>query len=144
MELEKVEGELQEVAVELDDFMWGLQEVAGELDDNIIFASNGGDYLCYDEFSGRYFMSTIEKVQRAVNIINRRIFNETDVCLNDFYDEVGLPAISMGDMFNWDMQSGEQVAFDIRFTPGFDENRHPCLVLNYDVMPSPYYGVMIS
>lgn len=61
----------------------------------------GGTELCYDEWSGRYFMSSMQKIEEAINDINRTIIDYGDVCLNEFYDRVGLPGIPMGDTFGW-------------------------------------------
>ena len=61
----------------------------------------GGNELCYDEWSGRYFMSTMQKLEEAINDLNRMIITYGDVSLNQFYDRIGLDSIPMGEDFGW-------------------------------------------
>jgi hypothetical protein len=60
-----------------------------------------GMKLFYDEFSGRYFESTIEKVQRAEYEINRDLNMQCYATLNDFYDYLGLIPIDGGEDLGW-------------------------------------------
>ena len=57
--------------------------------------------LFYDEFSKRYFESTIEDVQRAEYRINRDLHMQDAVTLNEFYDLLGLEPIASGDELGW-------------------------------------------
>lgn len=62
----------------------------------VIMAGNG-DQLFYDGVSGRYFNSTIEKVDAAINTINRTMTYEMYVSLSEFYDELGLEHTDVSD-----------------------------------------------
>lgn len=57
--------------------------------------------LFFDDFSGRYFRSTIEKVKQAEYDINRTITVSGSACLNEFYDAIGIPTIEGGDELGW-------------------------------------------
>lgn len=57
--------------------------------------------LCQDEWTGRWFMSSMPKLESAINEINRNILRHGDASLNMFYDLVGLDSIPMGDSFGW-------------------------------------------
>ena len=57
--------------------------------------------LFYDEFSGRYFESTLETVQRAEYCINHDLHVHGSVNLNNFYDLLGIPPIEGGDALGW-------------------------------------------
>jgi hypothetical protein len=57
--------------------------------------------LFYDFFSGRYFESTIEDVQRAEYRINRNLAMRDYATLNEFYDLLGLEPIEGGDKLGW-------------------------------------------
>lgn len=67
-----------------------------------------GMQLFYDEFSGRYFESTIENVLRAEYDINR----DLDFCecatLNDFYDYLGMVPIEGGDELGWSKDHNQE------------------------------------
>lgn len=68
-------------------------------EDDII--DGGGTELFYDEFSKRYFKSTIYKVQHAEYQINRDLVMMECARLNDFYDYLGIPGIEGGDEIGW-------------------------------------------
>lgn len=57
--------------------------------------------LFFDQFSGRYFESTMEDVLRAEYQLNRDLTLEDAVTLNRFYDYLGLEPIDGGDALGW-------------------------------------------
>lgn len=57
--------------------------------------------LFYDDFSGRYFESTMENVLNAELQINRMLAQDTGVYLNEFYDLLGIEEIEYGDYMGW-------------------------------------------
>lgn len=57
--------------------------------------------LFYDEFSNRYFESTMENVLNAELKINRMLAQDTGVYLNEFYEFLGIPTIEYGDYMGW-------------------------------------------
>lgn len=57
--------------------------------------------LFYDEFSERYFESTMEKVLRAEYDINRTIQIDGGAFLNEFYEFLDIPTIEYGDYMGW-------------------------------------------
>lgn len=61
---------------------------------------NGGE-LFYDDYSKRYFRSTVEKVQRAEYEINRDLIMMDYATINDFYKYLDLPPIEGGDKLGW-------------------------------------------
>ena len=61
----------------------------------------GETKLFYDFYSGRYFNSTMEKVLAAEFALNRQIILEECAYLNDFYQELGIPLIDIGDEVGW-------------------------------------------
>lgn len=123
--------------VEVKDRIAGEQIKANPpADDRIIFTGNGNS-LCYDAVSGRYFYNNIETVKQAMNQINRRMLSEESIQLNDFYEEIGMPSIEIGDVMGW-LGFGNS-EFDIHFSSQLTQDGKPCLVMNYDVFP--LYGM---
>lgn len=57
--------------------------------------------LFYDEFSKRYFESTLYKVQFAEYMINRDIQMMGWATLNDFYEMLDIPPIEGGEVLGW-------------------------------------------
>lgn len=100
-----------------------------------------GDYLCYDCFLDKYFYSTETKIQKAFNIINRRLNREMWVSLNDLYFELGYAKnSSVGRMLGWSVEhTGEGgVEPDIRAIPS--DFGPPILTVEYDAdLRQDYY-----
>lgn len=57
--------------------------------------------LFYDEFSRRYFQSTIEDVQRAEYRLNREINMRGWFELNEFYELLDIPPLKGGEGLGW-------------------------------------------
>jgi hypothetical protein len=60
-----------------------------------------GKLLFYDEFSGRYFRSTMADVLEAEYEINHLLAMDSGVYLNEFYDLLGLDTVDYGDYLGW-------------------------------------------
>ena len=76
------------------------------IDDNEVIITGEGKDLWYDEWSGRWFTSTLSKVQQAINEVNRAIIDDGEACLNDFYEFLGLRSIPMGSTHGWSKGEG--------------------------------------
>lgn len=96
---------------------------------------NNGDTLCYDTWSGRYFKSSIPKIERAVNEINSECIEDMCASLNDFYFLLGLPEIKCGDDCGWNTDQKLNVYFSAQVA----DNDDPCIVLNYSTEPFTNY-----
>lgn len=106
---------------------------------NPIILTNKGDTLCYDSLSGRYFRMNIDKIRKAETILNRRLLNEMFVSLNDFYYEIDIPAIELGDDIGWNVDN--EIAF--RFSSQLTEDDEPCLVIEYHTAPRYDYRKLL-
>ena len=76
------------------------EEIAKDKYDEDISVDEGKQ-LFFDQFSGRYFESTIEDVQRAEYRINRHLVMRDYAYLNEFYDELGIEQIESGYQYGW-------------------------------------------
>ncbi len=102
----------------------------------IVF-TNSGNTLCYDVISGRYFTSDIERIKRCVNELNRRMRDEMFISLNDFYNEVGLKSIPIGENVGWNIDKGY---IELYFSSQLTDDERPCVVINYSTAPKYGYG----
>lgn len=98
----------------------------------VILTEKGGNTICYDVISGRYFKSDRDTISRIVNDLNRQMRDEMYVSLNDFYYELGLDSTKMGDDLGWNIDKGY---IKIDFSSHLDANGTPCLVMDYQVAP---------
>ena len=92
-----------------------------------------GTTLCYDGIFGRYFRSDRDTIIRAINKMNRQIVaGDMYVSLNEFYDELGLSHIEIGDRLGWNIDDGE---IGVEFDSQLAADGTPCLVIHYTVEP---------
>ena len=99
---------------------------------NEVIMTGKGKSLCYDPLSGRYFNSDIEDLRKAENNLNRRMRDEVHLSLNEFYAEIGLPEIEIGDNLGWDIDKGY---INLDFSSQLAEDGTPCLVLGHHRPP---------
>lgn len=93
-----------------------------------------GMVRCYDNVTGRYFWSTRERILEAESEINKRLLNETRVCLQEFYYALGVEErFNLGEILGWDVSSyyAKDNSLDIVFAPMLDDDKNPCLAINY-------------
>ena len=98
-----------------------------------IILTEHGSTLCYDSLSGRYFRSDINKIKKAENDLNRRMLGEHYVSLNDFYYELGLDEIKLGNELGWNVYNDGYIKLD--FSSQLTKDEEPCLVINYSILP---------
>lgn len=103
----------------------------------LVVSSAAGQLKCFDSLSGRYFVSTKNEIDKAVNEFNRQLRDDMRISLNDWYDLIGLDTNKLGDMLGWDIERGY---VETCYTSRLDEDGLPCLVVNY-VEPPHYIGV---
>lgn len=102
---------------------------------NVIITGKG-DTLCYDKLFGRYFKSDIETLKKIENELNRRMFSECYVSLNDFYYEVGLDGVDAGEDLGWNIDNGY---IDLDFSSQLSTDGQPCLVVSFKIPPKYDY-----
>ena len=101
----------------------------------IIIIGNG-EVLCYDVYSGRYFMSSVEAIKQAENKINFEIVNANYASLSTFYDELGLPPNGMSDVLGFNLDN----RLEIKFSSHLSSDNRPCVAMEYHFPPVPDYG----
>jgi ribosomal protein L9 len=98
-----------------------------------IIVSGNGNTRCFDTITKQRFISDIEAIKRIVNELNRRMVNGEDyISLNDFYCEIGIDPVSIGDELGWNVTRG---LIEVSFSAQLDTDGVPCIVLDYDVAP---------
>lgn len=100
----------------------------------------GGDVLCLDKFSGRYFYSTVERIKQAENKLNHEIINRMAASLRFFYDEIGLEPTDVADVVGW--RNGDVPT--LTFSTTETKDNRPCIVFSWDMMPYPDYDAGVN
>ena len=104
---------------------------------NEVIMTDYGDTQFYETLSGRYFKSDIEQIKKVVNYLNKDMLQDMfgTISLNEFYDELELERIDLGDELGWRVDKG---LIEIDFTSKIADNGKPCIVLDY--INAPHYG----
>lgn len=97
-----------------------------------IIMTGNGNTRCFDTLTKRRFTSDIEKINKIVNELNRRMLRDDYVSLNDFYYELGLDGCDIGEDLGWNINDG---LIELDFSPHLDEDGTPCIVIDYMVAP---------
>ncbi|QKY78719.1 membrane protein [Gordonia phage Gill] len=95
------------------------------------------EVLCYDQFSGRYFNSTMETIKQGQNDINFQILNEGYASLNDFYEAIGLEHLNVGDEFGWSTDK----KLEVKISTVLSKDSRPCIAVDYYTTPFKDYYV---
>ena len=103
-----------------------------------VIITGGGDMLCFDSLSGRYFKSDVDKIRKIENKLNREILSWSFVSANQLYFELGLEGIPLGDDVGWNTDF--PLTFD--FSSKLTEDDRPCLLLNYRIGPKEGYKTL--
>lgn len=99
---------------------------------NNIIITKTGTTLCYDAYSGRYFLSDIERLRQIQNNFNHALMTEMFISLNDLYHEMGLPPIELGRHVGWQIERG---LLDFEFSAKITETKEPCIVVGHHIEP---------
>lgn len=109
-----------------------------------VIVTGKGRTLCFDPLSHRYFYSSLEKIQRAVNNLNKQIIVDafdSGVTINDFYDAIGIPGTATGDNLGWKIDYLIEIYPSAQMAEeGTEHEGEPCMVLNYT--NPPQYGFL--
>lgn len=102
-----------------------------------VYYTGKGKTQCYDVTSGRYFEADKTSIEKIINKLNQRMLGgEMYISLNEFYTEVGLPHIPIGDSIGWNTDS----IIEPHFSSQLDDHDNPVLVLDYLVAPRWNYS----
>ena len=102
---------------------------------NTIIITGNGDTLCLDIVSGRYFKSSVDKINKAENAINKCMRDQMWMSLNEIYGFMDLDPISIGGECGWDINTDGEFGFDISTTMSDDDT--PCITVNFITSSRP-------
>lgn len=140
------EGKLEEYQTKIKE-KFGIKEEKAARDDiaqdrvnrdfedgTLVFDPMEGKVLCKDEYSGRYFYSNLEDINRAVNEINREILISDSATLTDFYSAIGLEPVAVSDHFGWNTNERLEIDWSTCTTPDKRQAVHSFDFVNPPIM----------
>ena len=106
------------------------------VDQTEVIVTGKGDTLILDHISGRYFKSKVDLVKKAEIKLNQQMLQSFTgyASVNDFYDEIGLERISVGDDLGWNTEN----LVKIRVGSTVVDEDTPCIVIDH--INPPKYG----
>lgn len=108
---------------------------ANPVDNRTVIITGGGDVLCYDILTDRYFNSTVEKIKQAQNEINAEILNQDMVSLGQFYERIGLQVTAYSDSVGWNLDN----LCEVEFSATTSSDNRPCMAIDFKRYPKPDY-----
>lgn len=100
-------------------------------DNHTIIITGGGDVLCYDVVTDRYFNSTVENIKRAENHVNGEIATHDAVPMSRFYDAIGLRPTPYTEEVGWNIDNRCEVQFSTVLSP----DQRPCVSIDFARYP---------
>lgn len=112
---------------EVRDTVAKKQVAQNPINQNTVIYTGKGDSLFYDSTCGRYFKSNVDKINKAVLDLNKRMRDEMEITLNEFYYEIELDGIDVGEDLTWSI---DDAYIDVEYsaTPVDGE---PCMVMSF-------------
>lgn len=106
------------------------------VDQKEVIVTGKGDTLILDPISGRYFKSKVDLIKKAEIKLNQQMLQTFTgyASVNDFYDEIGLDRISVGDDLGWNAEN----LIQIRVGSTVVDEDTPCIVIDH--INPPMYG----
>ena len=100
--------------------------------------TGNGKLLCIEGYSGRLFWSSEEAVRDAVKWFNELYTHEKYVCLNNFYEILGIETSHFGHQFGWAYGSDfyDEAPLDIKVEVVPDKN-YKCNICCIDIYTYP-------
>lgn len=90
------------------------------------------DYICFEPYTGQYFLGNKKSIGYLENHINK-ILIRWDVCtMNDVLNEVDRDEIRMGNMLGWTSQDGD---IEILYSTKLKDGDTPCLAIDFSPAP---------
>jgi len=86
---------------------------------------------CYDKWNDRYFNSSKNTIDAAVNAFNREMINGTYGSLTDFYHLLNVPGTGHSDHIGW--TTDQLLELDVSGT--LDDEGEPCLQIDFKTLP---------
>jgi Family of unknown function (DUF6353) len=103
-----------------------------------VIMTGTGDVLCYDNLTGRYFTSSMEKLRGAENDINHQLLHRSYASLSEFFEIVGLGATTFTDSVGWCMD----IPLNVQYSTTLSVDGRPCIAIDFEPMPKTGYEHM--
>lgn len=101
------------------------------INNKTVIVTGKGDSLFLDTTCNQYFRSNVDKINKAVLDLNKRMRDEMEITLNEFYYEIGAGRVDVGDDLTWSI---DDEYIDVHFS-AIPVDGEPCMVISFKTMP---------
>lgn len=101
------------------------------IDKTTMVITGKGPTLCYDKWNDRYFNSSKNAIDAAVNEFNREVINNTYGSLTDFYHILNVPGTGHSDYIGWNTDK----LLELEVSGTLDKEGQPCLQIDFRTNP---------
>lgn len=84
--------------------------------DEAVVNTGKGDTLYFDRWSGRYFKSSAQAMHEIELELSDYLIDSDEVCLNDYYDLVGLENVKYGNEWIWSRKNDRDRRIKFKYT----------------------------
>jgi hypothetical protein len=95
------------------------------------------DVLFFDMLTGRYFRSTVQKIESAQNQINEELLDNKYASLTDFYNMIGIDGTTITDELGWNQLTTGLI--EVKFTTEKTKDERPCMAMDFAKGPITDY-----
>ena len=95
--------------------------------ENQVIITGNGDVICYDEPTGRYFKSNMEKLRAVVNDVNAEVNELGASPLSFFYQSLGLKTTPYSDELGWTTDE----LLEVHYSAVLTQDNQPCIAIDY-------------
>lgn len=104
--------------------------------DNVrLFGVSEGE-LCYDKFSDRFFLGSVESIHAAVNALNNSMNHDGYASLADLYRLLEMDVPTFSESIGWNHDR----LLEARISSTLAHGSKPVIVMDFSHEPSPDYG----
>lgn len=101
--------------------------------------------IFYEEHYGKFFERTMLEVREAEYQLNRKLAQDGEVSLNEFFELLGLPQTNEGEVLGWTQEKGYDCYsyswIDFEHTLTALEGGLECYIIEMPLHPIPYYNL---
>lgn len=101
-----------------------------------VIITDGGDVLCYDTFTGRYFKSSMESIKKAENDVNFQILHDGEASVGDLHERLGLKPTPFSEEIGWNNDK----PLEIQYSTVLSDDGRPCISIDFDVSTKRKYS----
>lgn len=101
-----------------------------------VIVTGSGSVLCYESYTGRYFLCDMETLRKAENDVNHQVLHDSYASLSDLYDCIGLPHTANSEEVGWNSDR----LLDISYSAVMSEDGKPCISVDFTVAPVRHYN----